>query len=282
MCSPPELERNEEFVRLNAIFSKAGMNVPEIKAHKQDTGWLLLSDFGSRHLEDCYNTDLEEACIQAALKELQKMAQINSDDLEPYSEQRLRDELQICHEWLFSKYLAAPLTAAEQTVWDDTCDVLVTHMMEQPQTGVHRDYHCRNLMWRGTTEGIGILDYQDALFGPLLYDPASLLYDCYHHFEPATIERYLQQWLGEHRGLAGTTDHQIKLWLHACAIQRQLKAIGIFARLHLRDSKSSHLPHVEPVLARIIQMLPNVDGLEAATPLLQARLALLTAPQGEH
>ena len=131
---------------------------------------------------------------------------------------------------------------------------------EQPQCCVHRDYHCRNLLFDGTH--FGIVDFQDALHGPVLYDIASLLQDCYHVFPPAVIKRGLQQYVELQPLLADADPALVSRWFDFTAIQRQLKAAGIFARLDLRDNKSSHLRYIRPLLNRILHLTTPYPELQ--------------------
>ena len=135
-------------------------------------------------------------------------------------------------------------------------------MPAQAQCCVHRDYHCRNLLFDPDSGELGVVDFQDALMGPASYDLASLLHDCYHDFSDAAIERW-RNWYLEHSPLP-LNPETFALDVTLTAIQRQLKAVGIFVRLRLRDGKTTHLEHVLPVLdsiSRLAAPLPQLAPL---------------------
>jgi len=134
-------------------------------------------------------------------------------------------------------------------VYQRASELLVAEIDAQPKCCVHRDYHCRNLLYNDGK--LGVVDFQDALHGPVMYDIASLLQDCYHTFTPEQTSRWLQYFVSISPPLQDLAPDLITRWFDWTAIQRQLKAVGIFARLHLRDAKTTHLRHILPVLARL-------------------------------
>ena len=138
-------------------------------------------------------------------------------------------------------------------------------MLEQPQTCVHRDYHCRNLLFKQNQ--LGVVDFQDALIGPGLYDIASLLRDCYYRHNEAQVDHYLGLFLQRSPYFDAAQFTSLKRAFDLTAIQRQLKALGIFARLHLRDGKSSHLVWIEPVLHRLIEVARTHSETQTLEPI---------------
>ncbi len=250
MCSPPMLENNVQFRQLAIVFRDADVPVPAIIAESRDAGWFLLEDLGATHLEDAYASTEATAALGAAIDMLPRIGSVSSPLIPTYDVARLQMELGIFTEWLVEKMLGLDV---EPNGWQPDFERLIAATQEQPQGCTHRDYHCRNLLWRDGR--LGIVDFQDALVGPCLYDLASLLRDCYYTFSEAEIDQWLQRFIEQEPRLAGFDSQRIKRWFDLTAIQRQLKAIGIFARLHLRDGKSSHLSHIQPVLARILALL---------------------------
>ena len=257
MDSPPSLERNEQFLVLADVFRQNGVPVPEIVATDRTRGFFLLTDLGGVHLESLYGTPAQAGALQAAIDMLPRIAATRHQSIEPYTSERLHTELAIFSEWFAQKLLNHPLDLNRYT---EMCDLLVASAESQPKGCIHRDYHCRNLLF--TNQQLGIVDFQDALQGPILYDIASLLRDCYYEFDEQEIDQRLRDFVVITPQLADTDPVQIKTWFDWMAIQRQLKAIGIFARLHLRDAKSSHLLHILPVLHRL-------RALAAAYPAMQ-------------
>lgn len=258
MDSPPDKERNEQFCHLAAVFGAAGLPVPEVIAQNPEAGWFLMTDLGDRDLEMAYQQGQTQAAIDAAIAVLVELQQLSDPALEPYTAQRFTDELEIFSEWFLTGLLNITLPQSLQSSFA----TLVTRMGQQPQCCVHRDYHCRNLLF--SPEGrFGIVDFQDALIGPAAYDLASLLYDCYHEFPEALIASGCARYLALRSATDGSDydPEQFRQDLDFCAIQRQLKAIGIFARLARRDGKSSHLRYISPVLARLARLCSTYPTL---------------------
>lgn len=258
MNSPPDKERNTAFVSIAQALSAADICVPEVLAHDEPAGWLLLSDLGHTHFIDLYRQGDHARCLQHALLTLERLAPVRHPAIEPYTLARLSDELDIFTEWLVLR--ACNLKLPEQA-FAAARERLLANASDQSQVCVHRDFHCKNLLLidnpatRHTPEPAqetGVLDFQDALIGPNGYDLASLLHDCYWRFDDRTIDTVVDQ-------VTGVTRKSIDL----LAVQRQLKAIGIFTRLALRDNKTSHLQHIEPVLERLIALCRQYQELNA-------------------
>ena len=274
MSSPPELERNDTFLAMANLFRRAGIAVPQIYAENLDAGFFLMQDFGSVHIEDVYakSAAVRDSAISACIDVLAPFGKITDPQIEIYSASRMYTEMGIFDEWFVGHLLEHPVDAVGRPECDEH---LVAATQEQPQACVHRDFHCRNLLLaeNGT---IGIVDFQDALHGPILYDIASLLRDCYYVFSENEVDRWLDYFIAQSPGLTAQRRDQIKLWFDFTAIQRQIKAIGIFARLHLRDQKSSHLPHILPVLRRLVDLTaqyPQLGALHSSLMLLNKHAA---------
>ncbi len=239
MFAPPEKEDPARFVRLARLFVDAGVPVPAVHASDISLGYVLMEDFGPRHFLDLYQSGDTDLALARGVSMLHVMQRMNPALVPPYSATRLSDELEIFRVWLVEALLQMDVPAC----WPTVTGQLVEELASQPITVVHRDYHCRNLL---ITEsgGLGIVDFQDALAGPALYDLASLLRDCYWRFDDQLIRRWLTRYIEV------SPWHFDDPWnqFNRTALQRQLKAVGIFARLHLRDGKSSHLRYIIPVL----------------------------------
>ena len=259
MESPPDKENNQQFVAVARAFRTGDICVPEVHAHNEREGWLLLSDLGDTHFIDAYRAggDNELRCMHAALETLDKIAAVTDPTIPPYTTQRLSDELDIFIDWLAAD---ACKIAPPQRLFEPVRKLLLDTASQQPQVCVHRDFHCKNLLVLEAgsdatgpdSPGVGVLDFQDALIGPLGYDHASLLHDCYWKFPDAIIDHVVER-------VSGIDRRTVDL----LAVQRQLKAIGIFARLASRDGKTSHLPYIEPVLRNIIYLCSRYPELNA-------------------
>ncbi len=247
MDSPPELERNANFVAVQKLLFEHRLPVPQLFAMDSKQGFFLLSDLGDRHIKDVYGTPLENAAIASAIDNLAALQRIEAPEIPPYLDSRFRDELGIFVEWFLGNLLDEPLPSSAA----DTFEHLLENAAKQPQCLIHRDYHCRNLLL-SPSGAIGIVDFQDALIGPATYDLACLLWDCYHSFSDRQ-RRYWQSYYASVSPFAFRADALPRV-LDLTGLQRQLKAIGIFARLMLRDGKSSHLRYITPVLEAAVRL----------------------------
>ena len=265
MDSPPDKERNAEFVSIANALSNAGICVPSVLAHDETAGWLLLSDLGSTHFIDLYQDGDHAYCLQQALLTLERIAPVRHPAIETYTLARLSDELEIFADWLVA---AACGISLPERLLEPVRELLLTNADNQQQVCVHRDFHCKNLLLVNTSgdpedgqHETGVLDFQDALVGPNGYDLASLLHDCYWRFDDHTIDTVIDQ-------VSGVSRRSVDL----LAVQRQLKAIGIFARLALRDNKTSHLQYIGPVLEGLIALCGRYPELHELGTWLQDAL----------
>ena len=241
MDSPPQLEQNDAFVAVQQLLARHGLPVPAIVAMHSGNGFFLLGDLGDRHLEDVYGGPLQDTALTLAIDHLIDLQRIAAPGIPPYLESRFRDELGICIEWFLGALLDEHLPADAA----DAFEALIDNAVGQPQCLVHRDYHCRNLLLT-PADGLGIVDFQDALTGPATYDLACLLWDCYHEFDDAERRRWQRYY--QARSRFSFDERSLARALDLTGLQRQLKAVGIFVRLKLRDGKPAHLRYIAPVL----------------------------------
>ncbi len=255
MDSPPDRENNRQFVTLARVFAAHGVGVPHILAADLTDGFLLMTDLGDRHFADVYGTDEGDRALAAGIDTLIRIQTVDDPAVPPYTAQRFRDELSIFREWFVERWLGEPFPAEDLA---GIPEVLVACAQAQLQVCVHRDFHSRNLLF-AADGSVGVVDFQDALIGPVSYDLASLLRDCYHRFPEAEIARWRDYFLD--RTPHALDPVQFARDLDFTAAQRQLKAVGIFARLDLRDGKSSHLRHIPPVLEHLAALADRHDAL---------------------
>jgi aminoglycoside/choline kinase family phosphotransferase len=249
MDAPPNKENIEPFIRIAKLLTQSQINVPAIFQQNLTDGFLLLEDFGNQCFLDQLNETTADDLYQTAFDSLFKLhtqAPVQNSGLPSYDEALLHRELAIFDEWFLTQLLDAQIPAP---VWETVRAILTASALEQPRTFVHRDYHSRNLMVLDS-DSPGIIDFQDAVIGPITYDLVSLLRDCYI----AWPEHQVEQWrLGyferlQHAGIVDCTSAQFKRWFDLMGMQRHLKAIGIFSRLHLRDGKSNYLADIPRTL----------------------------------
>jgi N-acetylmuramate 1-kinase len=249
MDAPPDKENIEAFIKVAELLTHSKVKVPAIYYQNRPDGFLILEDFGSHSFLDKLNTGNATALYGGALGSLLNL-QTNTDitdcGLPRYDEALLQRELGIFKDWFINQTLGIEMPVV---IWDKVRNILVNSALEQPIACVHRDYHSRNLMVLDDNS-IGVIDFQDAVIGPVTYDLVSLLRDCYI----ALPQDQIEQWTAQHyqklkqAGLIACNLPLFNRWFDLMGMQRHLKAIGIFSRLHLRDGKSAYLNDIPRTL----------------------------------
>lgn len=238
------------FAKISKILHKQGIPTPQIIACNERQNFLLIEDFGDNDFLSMLNDESVDLLYSEALMVLLRMQQIQPEslhelglDLPNYSQSLLRKEMMLFSEWFVEKLLGKVLTSDEHKLIDDAFRFLEQQAESQPQVLVHRDYHSRNIMYR-EGEAPGIIDFQDAIWGPITYDLVSLLRDCYIEWPAEQVKRWLLSYgnLATELGLIDeVSEEQWLLWFDTMGLQRHIKVLGIFARLALRDNKSGYL-----------------------------------------
>ncbi len=282
MDAPPEKEDTGPFVRIARQLHAIGLNVPEILAESPEQGFLLLSDLGEVQYLSHLNTNTVERLYGDALGALAVLQSSGpgADELPPYDRELLFAEMGLFRDWFLQRHLGLTLSAEEEKMLVTTFELLVENALQQPQVCVHRDYHSRNLMV--SEHNPGILDFQDAVFGPVTYDLVSLLRDCYIEWPEAQVRAWVQGYHDlalDHGILRGPQSEQFQRWFDLMGVQRHLKAIGIFARLNHRDGKPGYLGDIPRTLGYVRAVCENHTALaplgrfiaERVVPLLERR-----------
>ncbi len=289
MDAPPDKEDLGPYVQVARMLADIGVNAPRVLERNDAEGFLLLSDLGSRtylaelqaggDAERLYNDAIDALVrIQAGGVEHAKL-------LPPYDEALLRREISLFPEWFCARHLRLN---PEEARLGSVYDTLIAEALAQPKVLVHRDYHSRNLMVGDGArfgENPGILDFQDAVHGPLTYDLVSVLRDCYIAWPLAQVEKWVARFHEQARA-AGVSVHSERSDLMRAfdlmGVQRHLKAIGIFARLWHRDGKPGYLRDIPRTLGYVKEVsarYPELaalrtwidEGVEPAMLTLQAR-----------
>lgn len=277
MDAPPPQEDCLPFVRVSGYLEAMQINAPRIIEADLEQGFLLLTDLGSELYLDCLEADRDRAgtLYDDALRALAVMQTSGSayqSRLPPYDEVLLRFELSLFHDWLCGTHLGMAFDESEEADWQSVCDLLVNNALDQPQIFVHRDYHSRNLMVTDRNNP-GVLDFQDAVEGPLTYDLVSLLKDCYIKWPAERI----RQWVGSYYALLDESAHAAiseSDFLRAfdlMGVQRHLKAAGIFCRLNHRDGKPGYLAAIPRTLSYIVDLSPRYRELDFLVQLITER-----------
>ena len=270
MDAPPDKEDTAPFIKVALLFEQAQVNVPHIIQQNTEQGFLLLEDFGSQCLLDRLNESTNESITELLYKDaldslitLQKNVNIKTCNLPIYDANLLQTELLLFTDWFLGQQCELTLNSAQQAVLKTSNELLINSALQQTQVCVHRDYHSRNLM-HVTTDNPGIIDFQDAVIGPITYDAVSLLRDCYISWPDTRIEQYLKSYYQQLKRsrLIDSDFIQFKRDFDLMGIQRHLKAIGIFSRLNIRDGKSVYLGDIPRTLNYVISISQRYPELQ--------------------
>ena len=313
MDAPPQLEDCRPFLHVGQLFEAAGTHVPHVYAHDLEQGFLLLSDLGNTTYLQALNVenatrlygDATDALIRIQLASKQ-------NELPPYDEALLRRELNLFPEWYIAKHLGVTLTDKQQGKLTEVFDRIIANNLAQPCVYVHRDYHSRNLMvtepdvqvrplpncplallsptptGEGANETLrvdrlispGIIDFQDAVYGPITYDLASLFKDAYIKWEEAQVIDWLIRYWQKARRAGLPVDEDFGEFYRdyeLMGVQRHIKVLGIFARLYHRDGKEAYLNDMPLVMeylhaacVRYIDLKPLLNLLNELHPPVEA------------
>jgi len=275
MDAPPVAADIERFVRIAERLRSLGLNTPRIHAQEPEQGLLLLADLGTRlYLEalERENVDRLYGDALTALAVIQACA--STAGLPRYDGPFLHRELALFRDWLLVRQLGWELSDVENAVPASAFEFLVEHALEQPQVCVHRDFHSRNLLVTPPPSP-GILDFQDAVAGPVTYDPVSLLRDCYIAWPREQVEDWARGYarLAVHSGILRPKDEdRFMNWFDLMGVQRHLKASGIFARLNVRDHKPDYLADIPRTLGYVLAVAPKYPQLTALADLIRERV----------
>jgi len=259
MDAPPGKENCQPYIAVARAFSSIGLNVPSIFKADLDQGFLLLSDLGQHsYLDVLDEANVEQLYSDAldALFMLQSYRNFQRDCFPPYDRTLLMNEMELFREWYLRRQLGLILSPDHNKVLDEAYEILIASALEQPNVWVHRDYHSRNLMFVEKNNP-GILDFQDAVIGPVTYDLVSLLRDCYIKWPYERVLAWVDEYYMRLRKckVIDTADSSLfRRWFDLMGIQRHLKATGIFARLNIRDGKPGYLNDIPRTLGYVIDI----------------------------
>jgi aminoglycoside/choline kinase family phosphotransferase len=260
MDAPPDREDSRPFITVSKLFADVGLHVPEVIDADLGQGYLLLTDLGSRPYLDALDENSVERLYGDALGALAGIQTCRPAPgvLPDYDHGLLLREMELFREWLLGKHLGLSLSTAQSALLDAVFERLADSALAQPRVCVHRDYHSRNLMVTRHNNP-GILDFQDAVLGPVTYDLVSLLRDCYIEWPRDRVEDWA---LGYHElalqcGILHAeheSPEQFLRWFDLMGVQRHLKAAGIFARLNHRDGKPGYLQDIPRTLGYVTEV----------------------------
>ncbi len=248
--APPEKEDSHSFVNIARAWFAQGIAVPQVLEADFEQGFMLLSDMA------------------------QSPNLIAEKPLPNYDQVLLDREMALFRDWFLIEHLKLELTAQDERILRQTFELLRESALGQIQVPVHRDYHSRNIMMLDD-KSLGIIDFQDAVLGPITYDLVSLLRDCYVAWPAVNVEAWVREYyaLARKAGLMGAiSEMQFMLWFDWMGLQRHIKVAGIFSRLSIRDGKSAYLDDIPMTLNYIVQVSAQYDGLSEFHSWLQQRV----------
>ncbi len=277
MDAPPAQEDCRPFIQVAGYLESMQLNAPRVLEANLEDGFLLLTDLGSvQYLaelkQNADSSDTLYADALAALLVMQARGEAFQSLLPTYDDTLLRFELSLFRDWLCEKHLGIIFSDADDAHWRELCERLVINALDQPQVFVHRDYHSRNLMVT-VDNNPGILDFQDAVEGPLTYDLVSLLKDCYVKWSEAQVAGWMQDYCDKSRdaGLHSLSSGEFSRNFDLMGVHRHLKAAGIFARLNHRDGKPGYMRDVPRTLSYIVDLGTQYAELGFLVELIKER-----------
>jgi N-acetylmuramate 1-kinase len=283
MDAPPDKEDCTSFIAIARHWREHGVQVPELLAIDQTQGFLLLSDFGDqvllgalRHADGTPNIAAGDRHYRTAMEALLHIQQAPESEtrLPPYDHALLLREMALFKDWLSIQHLDLELSAAESHVFADCFEALAQAALAQPKVTVHRDYHSRNLMLL-PDDSLGIIDFQDAVFGPITYDLVSLLRDCYIVWPDEQVSAWVERYFhaSKDHGLHNADLATLMRWFDLMGVQRHLKASGIFARLSIRDGKHGYLDSIPDTVNYLRRVMPQYPETQALAEWIEAKMA---------
>ncbi|WP_457671193.1 aminoglycoside phosphotransferase family protein [Thiolapillus sp.] len=275
MDAPPDKESCGPFVDIAQRLQRIGVHAPLIHAQDLEQGFLLLEDLGAQSYLDALDADSVDRLYGDALAALMTMqACAEPQGLPDYDRDLLLTEMSLFPQWLLRRHLGLDLSGAEQNMLNEGFAVLADAALEQPQVFVHRDYHSRNLM-AGVAHPPGVIDFQDALRGPVTYDLVSLLRDCYIRWPARQVDEWAWgyfQLCVQSGVLQDQHERRFLRWFDLMGAQRHLKAAGIFARLAHRDGKAGYLADIPRTLGYIVEIAGRREELASLAEFVEARV----------
>jgi aminoglycoside/choline kinase family phosphotransferase len=288
MDAPPDKEDVRPYLKVTSLLETLGAHVPHVHEADAARGLLLLEDLGGTHYLSQLKTGADPDQLYGDALKILADIQVNgaaaAAELPPYDREVLHREMMLMPDWFFAKHIQIELSGAERALLNHTFEFLIRESLAQPQVFVHRDYHSRNLMVMEQGNP-GILDFQDALRGPVGYDIVSLLKDCYISWPRDQVVRWVLDYSAmlTSRGFnAGHDGTEFLRWFDMIGAQRHIKVLGIFARLWYRDGKSGYLNDLPLTLDYVREVCRIYPELRDFSAFLEHRVAPLLSRANER
>ncbi|KTC85499.1 MULTISPECIES: aminoglycoside phosphotransferase family protein [Legionella] len=279
MDAPPDKETIEPFLAIANLLSAAGINTPHIYAVNIAEGFAILDDFGDTLLLKALSDETADTLYKAAmntLNTLQLGTLSTAKQLPAFDKNFILYELNVFKEWFLQAYLKIELSAEEEVLINQTFDWLSNEILQQPKVVIHRDYHSRNIMLLANSEPVqlGVIDFQDAMYGPFTYDLVSLLKDCYVQWPREQVMNWLTYFYQESSIAKPNSLPAFVRAFDYCGLQRHLKVLGVFSRLYLRDGKPNYLQDLPLTLHYVIACLECYEEFAPFYQFVQNRIHL--------
>ena len=282
MDAPPGKEDVRPYLKVTRLLEKLGAHVPHVHQADTDRGLLLLEDLGGTHYLSRFNAGEDPDRLYGdalrVLAEIQVRGRDAAAELAPYDREALARELALMPEWFIGRHLGHTLSDAESQTITRAFEFLIQAALAQPTVFVHRDFHSRNLMVI-EDRNPGIIDFQDALRGPVGYDLVSLLKDCYISWPRERVEKWVRGFRALLRSkgdagawLSGADDTEFLRWFDLIGVQRHIKVLGIFARLWYRDGKAGYLKDLPLTLEYVRDTCKRYPELAELSRFLEDRV----------
>ena len=269
MDAPPEKEPLTSFLDITKRLSKAKINVPEIFELDEDLGLILMSDLGKTKYLDKLNDETVYCLYTDAMDTIHKMqTEVDVSNLKNFDSKELMTEMDLFKDWFLKKHLNHNFDNEGLNNIQECFDSLVKIILEIPTTFVHRDFHSRNLMITDSNNP-GVLDYQDALIGPITYDAVSLLKDCYVNWDKKLITEMLSTYYKKIKADYNNIEFdEFSFWFDVVGLQRHFKAIGIFSRLNYRDNKITFMEDIPRTYKYVDEVVNKYTELTSVKEIL--------------
>ena len=272
MDAPPEQENCKVFIKITKKLRACDVNVPIIHNVNIEQGFLLLSDLGNDlYLNKLNKSSIYELYSDALSTLVSIQVLVNVGGVDEYDKSLLISEMNLFREWLIEKHLNIKLSDSQVKILTTLFDLLVNNALQQPKVFVHRDFHSRNLMVTKENNP-GVIDYQDAVYGPISYDLVSILKDCYIKWPKEEIDKWVDFYLNklyEEKAQYRINRDEFVRWFDLMGVQRHLKASGIFARLSHRDGKHNFLEDIPRTLSYILDLKETYEELQPICIILE-------------
>ncbi len=256
--SPPDSQKNDAFLHIRQVLAAQQVAVPEMFGFERQQGFMLQQDLGDQQLLDVLTAQTAERWYQKAVAILMKFAAFNHHQVSPidcYDEPLFKREFTVFEGEFLCRWLGITLDTAQKSLMEATFRYLMTQALSQPQVFTHRDFHSRNLMIQN--DQLVVIDFQDAVMGPVTYDAVSLFKDCYIDWPEEQVERWVADYYARLVNVDAVDTYAFSLPefiknFHLMGLQRHLKVLGIFSRLALNENRQDFLPYMPRVMAYVL------------------------------